>query len=256
MSIVSMKELLEAGVHFGHRTPRWHPKMKPYIFTERNGIHIIDLQQTVAKLEEAYNKVREVASQGGTILFVGTKKQAQENVAAAAKSCGMLYVNQRWLGGTLTNFQTIRRRIDYLLNLESRQQRGDFAGLGKKENLRLEREMARLNARFEGLREMRVLPNIVFIVDIHFEEIAAREARALGMPIVAMVDTNSDPELIDYPIPSNDDAIRAIKLIVTKIADAAREGRQMWESLQAEEKGAPAWETAAETPEVRGLERE
>lgn len=242
MSVVSMKELLEAGVHFGHRTPRWHPKMKPYIFTERNGIHIIDLQQTVTKLEEAHNKVRDTVSQGGTVLFAGTKKQSQENIVIAADSCGMPYVHQRWLGGTLTNFPTIRRRIEYLLNLEARHHRGDFAGLSKKEVLQLEREIARLNRRLGGLRNMRTLPQLLFVVDTHQEAIAVKEANSLGIPVVAMVDTNSDPDPITYPIPSNDDAIRAIKLMVNKIADAVREGKVMWESLHTGEQVAPpAW---------------
>lgn len=244
MSVVSMKELLEAGVHFGHRTPRWHPKMKPFIFTERNGIHIIDLQQTVGKLEEAYQKVRETVSQGGLILFVGTKKQAAENIAAEAESCGMPYVHQRWLGGTLTNFSTIRRRIEYLSNLEARYSRGDFGGLNKKEVLHLERDISRMNQRLGGLKNMRTLPQLLFVVDTNQEEIAIKEAIILGIPVVAMVDTNSNPDPIAYPIPSNDDAIRAIKLMVTKIADAVREGKQLWESLHTgEEAVPPSWET-------------
>ncbi|MFQ6000496.1 MAG: 30S ribosomal protein S2 [Anaerolineae bacterium] len=235
MTVVTMKELLEAGVHFGHRTGRWHPKMRSYIFTERNGIHIIDLQQTISRLEEACEKVKEVASEGGTILFVGTKKQAQESIALAAESCGMPYVNERWLGGTLTNFRTIRQRIDYLLDLEARYARGDFEGLPKKEALGIEREIARLNRRLGGIKEMLRLPDMVFIVDIRREDIAVKEAHRLGIPIVAMVDTNCDPDPIDFIIPANDDAIRAIKLICGKIAEAVKEGRQIWESLQAEE---------------------
>ncbi|HAL62453.1 MAG TPA: 30S ribosomal protein S2 [Chloroflexi bacterium] len=235
MAVVTMKELLEAGVHFGHRTRRWHPKMRSYIFTERNGIHIIDLEQTISRLEEACGKVKEVASEGGTILFVGTKKQGQESIALAAESCGMPYVNERWLGGTLTNFRTIRQRIDYLLDLEARYARGDFEGLSKKEALGIEREIARLNRRLGGIKEMLRLPDMVFIVDIRREDIAVKEAHRLGIPIVAMVDTNCDPDPIDFVIPANDDAIRAIKLICGKIAEAVQEGRQIWESLRAEE---------------------
>jgi len=235
MTVVTMKELLEAGVHFGHRTRRWHPKMRSYIFTERNGIHIIDLQQTISRLEEACERVKEVASEGGTILFVGTKKQGQENLAAAAESCGMPYVNERWLGGTLTNFRTIRQRIDYLLDLEARYARGDFEGLSKKEALGIEREIARLNRRLGGIKGMPRLPDMVFIVDILREDIAVKEAHRLGIPIVAMVDTNCDPDPIEFIIPANDDAIRAIKLICGKVAEAIKEGRQTWESLRAEE---------------------
>ncbi|MFQ5886268.1 MAG: 30S ribosomal protein S2 [Anaerolineae bacterium] len=235
MAVVTMKELLEAGVHFGHRTRRWHPKMRSYIFTERNGIHIIDLQQTISRLEEACEKVKEVASEGGTILFVGTKKQGQESIASAAESCGMPYVNGRWLGGTLTNFRTIRQRIDYLLDLEARYARGDFEGLSKKEALGIEREIARLNRRLGGIKAMVRLPDIVFIVDIRREDIAVKEAHRLGIPIVAMVDTNCDPDPIDFIIPANDDAIRAIRLMCDKIAEAIQEGRQIWESLRAEE---------------------
>ncbi|MBI3287704.1 MAG: 30S ribosomal protein S2 [Chloroflexi bacterium] len=235
MSAVNMKELLEAGVHFGHRTRRWHPKMRPFIFTQRNGIHIIDLQQTVARLNEVCEKVKEVAAQGGTVLFVGTKKQAQENIALAAQSCGMPYVNLRWLGGTLTNFRTIRQRIDYLQNLEARYERGDFEGLSKKETLRLEREMARLRERLGGIRELRKLPDLLFVVDVRREEIAVKEAKTLSIPIIAMVDTNCDPEPIDYVIPSNDDAIRAIKLVADKMAACIREGRQAWEAVRAKE---------------------
>lgn len=235
MTVVTMKELLEAGVHFGHRTRRWHPKMRSYIFTERNGIHIIDLQQTISRLEEACERVKEVASEGGTILFVGTKKQGQENLAAAAESCGMPYVNERWLGGTLTNFRTIRQRIDYLLDLEARYARGDFEGLSKKEALGIERKIARLNRRLGGIKGMPRLPDMVFIVDILREDIAVKEAHRLGIPIVAMVDTNCDPDPIEFIIPANDDAIRAIKLICGKVAEAIKEGRQTWESLRAEE---------------------
>jgi len=250
-----MKSLLEAGVHFGHRTRRWNPKMRPYIFTERNGIHIIDLQQTMGKLEEAYNFVREAAAQGGMILFVGTKRQAQETVQAEALRCGMPYVTQRWLGGTLTNFRTIRSRIDYMLKLEERQATGDLDKLIKKEALLLTREMTKLQARVGGLREMRRLPKALFVVDTHHEANAVAEATILGIPIVAMCDTNSNPDPIAYPIPSNDDAIRAIKLLAGKIADAVIEGKNIRGVLvaEAEEAGAvvpPAEELPADLPDV------
>ena len=261
MAVVTMKELLEAGVHFGHRTGRWHPKMRSYIFTERNGIHIIDLEQTLFRLDEAREKVKEVASEGGTILFVGTKKQGQESIAAAAESCGMPYVNERWLGGTLTNFRTIRQRIDYLLDLEARYARGDFEGLPKKEALGIEREIARLNRRLGGIREMLRLPDMVFIVDIQREDIAVKEAHRLGIPIVAMVDTNCDPDPIDFIIPANDDAIRAIRLMCGKIAEAIEEGRRIWDSLRAEkevEAPVPAYlaAVAQEAAEVEASEVE
>lgn len=235
MSIVTMKELLEAGVHFGHHTRRWNPKMRSYIFTERNGIHIIDLQQTISALDRVYEKVREVSTEGGKVLFVGTKRQAQENLANEAMRCGMPYVNQRWLGGTLTNWRTIRQRIDYLINLELRQARGELALLPKKEALTLERELAKLNRRLGGIKEMRDLPDMLFIVDTRREAIAVKEANICGIPIVAMVDTNCDPDPIDYIVPANDDAIRAIKLITSKIADAVVEGRQLWEVALVEE---------------------
>ncbi len=234
MAILPMKSLLEAGVHFGHRTRRWHPRMKPFIFTERNGIHIIDLQQTMGKLEEAYNAVRDMVAEGGTILFVGTKRQAQETIAQEAQRCGMPFVNQRWLGGTLTNFRTIRSRIDYLVKLEERQASGDLDKLPKKEALLLTREMAKLQTRLGGLKEMRRLPRALFIVDTRHEEIAIHEANTLQIPIVAMCDTNSDPDPIAFPIPSNDDAIRAIKLITGKIADAVIEGKNIRGVLAAE----------------------
>lgn len=235
MAVISMKALLEAGVHFGHRTRRWNPKMKPYIFTERNGIHIIDLQQTLHRLEEAYALVRETVKDGGTVLFAGTKKQAQETIRQEADRCGMPYVNQRWLGGTLTNYRTIRQRIDYMTNLEQRKVRGEFERLPKKEVLDLDREMVKLERRIGGLRKMYRLPEILFVADTHHEDLAVKEARTLNIPIIAMVDTNSDPDPIDYPIPSNDDAIRAIKLIAGKIADAVIEGQHMREIVAAEE---------------------
>ncbi len=235
MAIVSMKALLEAGVHFGHRTRRWDPKMKQYIFTERNGIHIFDLQQTISRLDEAYNLVRDTVANGGSILFVGTKRQAQDTLVEEAARCGMPYVNQRWLGGTLTNWRTIRQRIEYLLDLEKKQLRGEFARLPKKEAGKLEYEIERLNRRLGGLKNMRRLPNLLFIVDVRRETIAVKEANNLGIPIIAMVDTNCNPDPIDYVIPSNDDAIRAIRLMVSKITDAAIEGQQIRETLQAEE---------------------
>lgn len=234
MAVLPMKSLLEAGVHFGHRTRRWNPRMRPFIFTERNGIHIIDLQQTMGKLEEAYNFARDTVAQGGQILFVGTKRQAQETVQAEALRCGMPYVTQRWLGGTLTNFRTIRSRIDYLLKLEERQATGDLDKLPKKEALLLTREMAKLQHRLGGLKEMRRLPKALFIVDTKHEELAIAEATTLQIPIIAMCDTNSDPEPIAYPIPSNDDAIRAIKLLCGKIADAVIEGKNIRGVLTAE----------------------
>ncbi len=242
--VVPMKSLLEAGVHFGHRTRRWNPKMKPFIFTERNGIHIIDLQQTIVHLNQAHELVKDTVSAGGTVLFVGTKRQAQESVVEEATRCGMPYVEQRWLGGTLTNWRTIRQRIDYLLDIEKQQERGEFSFLPKKEALMREREVARLNYRLGGLKEMRRLPNLLFIVDVRRDDLAVKEANTLGIPIIAMVDTNCDPDPIDHVIPSNDDAIRAIKLIVSTMASAVLEGQAILTSLQAEEE------------EVAGLEEE
>jgi small subunit ribosomal protein S2 len=235
MAVISMKALLEAGVHFGHRTRRWNPKMRPYIFTERNGIHILDLQQTISRLNEAYNLIRDTSADGGLVLFVGTKRQAQDTIAEEANRCAMPYVNQRWLGGMLTNWRTIRQRIEYLLDLEKQQMRGEFARLPKKEASKLEYEIERLNRRLGGLKDMRRLPNLLFVVDVRREDIAIKEANTLGIPIIALVDTNCDPEPIDYAIPSNDDAIRAIRLIVGRMADAAIEGQQIREALQAEE---------------------
>ena len=235
MAVVQMKELLEAGVHFGHRVKRWHPKMRSYIFTERNGIHIIDIQQTIQRLEKATELIREDISGGGMLLFVGTKKQAQENLAEAAVRCRMPYVNERWLGGTLTNFRTIRQRIDYLLDLEQRFEQGEFQKLTKKENLSLERKMDKLNRRLGGIKGMDRLPSLVFIADMRREQIAVKEANKLGIPILAMVDTNCDPTLIDLVIPANDDAIRSIKLIANKLADAVVEGQQIRAALLAEE---------------------
>ena len=227
MSVISMKELLEAGVHFGHRSRRWHPKMRSYIFTERNGIHIIDLQQTIVRLEEAYNFVRDTVAEGGVVLFVGTKKQAQDSIKSQADRCGMPYVAFRWLGGTLTNFRTIRQRTDHMIELEEQKERNEFARLTKREALGKERELAKLQKRFGGVRNMRRLPDAIFITDIHREAIAVEESNTLTIPIVAMVDTNCDPDPIDYVVPSNDDAIRAIKLLTSKMADAVVEGQQM-----------------------------
>ncbi len=234
MPIVSMKALLESGVHFGHRTHKWHPKMKPYIFTERNHIHIIDLQKTVKALDEAYFTVRETVAHGGTILFVGTKRQAQDTIQMEAIRCGMPYVVDRWLGGMLTNWRTISQRVRELERLERMRDKGDFAKITKKEALLLERKMEKLEMRLGGIRNMNTLPDMVFVVDISREETAVHEANLLNIPIVAMVDTNCDPSNIDYVIPSNDDAIRAIKLIVGKIADAVVDGRNMMEKEAAE----------------------
>ena len=234
--IVTMKQLLEAGVHFGHQTRRWNPKMRPFIFTERNGIHIIDLQQTVARLSKAYNFVRDaVAQNDAKVLFVGTKRQAQETVAEEATRCGMFYVNQRWLGGMLTNFLTIQRRIDYLVHLEERKLKGEFDRLPKKEARKLEDEIRKLNRLLSGVKGMTALPDILFVVDTHREEIAVKEAQRLHIPIVGIVDSNCDPDSADYPIPANDDAIRAIRLLTSKIADAVLEGRQVRETLLAPE---------------------
>jgi small subunit ribosomal protein S2 len=239
-----MKQLLEAGVHFGHRSRRWHPKMRSFIFTERNGIHIIDLQQTIRRLQEATDFVRDTAAEGGTILFVGTKRQAQENIQDQAERCGMPYVTQRWLGGTLTNFRTIRQRCDYLLELEKQKELGGFLRLPKKEALWKERELIKLQRRFGGIKNMYYLPSAVFVADIEREAIAVKEANTLEIPVVAMVDTNCDPDPIDYIIPANDDAIRAIKLMATKIADAVIEGQQMRGVIMAEEEELAAAEMA------------
>ncbi len=234
MAIVSMRALLETGVHFGHRTERWHPKMKSYIFTERNGIHIVDLQQTIARLGEAYDLVRDTVSEGGTILFVGTKRQAQASFAEEAERCGMPYVNQRWLGGTLTNWRTIRQRIDRLHELETQRELGIWDQLPKHEALQLSRQVAKMNMRFGGVKNMAVLPDLLFVVDVRREKIAIDEANKLRIPIIAVVDTNCDPGPIDYIIPGNDDAIRAIKLLATKMADAVLEGKQLHKDKGAE----------------------
>jgi small subunit ribosomal protein S2 len=233
-----MKALLEAGVHFGHQTRRWNPKMRPFIYTDRNGIHIIDLQQTVSRLNDAYKFIEQLSANGGTVLFVGTKKQAQEAVAEEAKRCGMYYVNQRWLGGMLTNFQTMQSRIRYLRDLETRRDRGDFERLPKKEAQRLTDDINRLERTLGGIKDMRRLPSALFIVDTRKERTAVLEARRLEIPIVALADTNCDPDEMDYPIPANDDAIRAVRLFCARIADAVVEGRSTLEAQQKD--GEPA----------------
>jgi small subunit ribosomal protein S2 len=226
MAVISMKSLLEAGVHFGHQTRRWNPKMAPYIFTERNGIYIIDLQKTVRKIEEAYMFVRNLAMEGKSILFVGTKKQAQESIEQEAKRCNMFYVNKRWLGGMLTNYRTIKSRVDRLNEIDRMQESGQLDVLPKKEVVNIMREREKLDNNLGGIRSMKGLPAAVFVVDPNKEAIAIAEARALKIPIIAIVDTNCDPDLVDYIIPGNDDAIRAIKLISSKMADAVLEGKQ------------------------------
>ncbi len=245
MAVISMKQLLEAGVHFGHQTRRWNPKMAPYIFTERNGIYIIDLQKTVRKIDEAYMFVRNVAMEGKSILFVGTKKQAQESIEQEAKRCNMFFVNNRWLGGMLTNFGTIKTRIARLNSIDAMEARGDFNVLPKKEVIKLMAEREKLENNLGGIREMKKLPGALFVVDPRKEHIAVSEARILGIPIVAIVDTNCDPDEIDYLIPGNDDAIRAVKLIAGKMADAVLEGKQ---GEQMEPDAAP--EAAAEAVEA------
>ncbi len=246
-NVASMKLLLEAGVHFGHQTRRWNPKMKTFIFIESSGIHIIDLQQTVVKLNEAYAYVRDLVANGGDLLFVGTKKQAMESVAEEAIRCGMYYVNQRWLGGMLTNFQTIKARIDYLTGLEKRKAAGEFERLPKKEVLKLEEEMARLNKLLGGIKLMGKLPTAVFIVDPRKEDIAVAEARRLDIPVVALVDTNCDPDVVDYPVPANDDAIRAVRLLTAKIADAVLEGQALRQA-KADEAAAAAAGPSVQVP--------
>ena len=235
MSIISMKQLLEAGVHFGHQTRRWNPKMKEYIFTQRNGIYIIDLQKTVKKIEEAYLFIRELAGEDKDILFVGTKKQAQESIEQEAKRCEMFYVNQRWLGGMLTNFKTIQGRINYLKKLEQMEENGDFDLLPKKEVIGLRAQMEKLEKNLGGIKEMKKLPGALFVVDPRKEHIAVAEARTLHIPIIAIIDTNCDPDEVDYPIPGNDDAIRAVKLITAKMADAVLEGKQGEQMTDGEE---------------------
>lgn len=234
-SPISMKALLETGVHFGHRTPKWNPKMAPFIFSERNGIHIIDLQQTLVNLNHFYDMVRDLSQNGGTVLFVGTKRQAQEAIAQEAARCGMPYVNHRWLGGTLTNWKTIRERIDTLKKLEKRRDAGEFDLLTKKEALMLTRKIEKLQLRLGGIRDMKRLPDVILIVDTERERTAVKEANILRIPVMALADTNSDPDVIDYIIPANDDAVRAVRLLLATFADAVIEGRGMRESDQSEE---------------------
>ncbi|HPZ75936.1 MAG TPA: 30S ribosomal protein S2 [Thermosynergistes sp.] len=256
MAIVSMKQLLESGVHFGHQTRRWNPKMKPYIFAERNGIYIVDLQKTVKGLEKAYDFLREVSKGGGSVLFVGTKRQAQETIAEEAQRCGQFYINQRWLGGLLTNFQTIARRVRYMIRLQEMEESGEFERYPKKEVIKLRKERAKLEKYLSGIRDMKDIPDALYVVDPRREEIAVKEAHKLGIPVIAIVDTNCDPELINFPIPGNDDAIRAIKLITSLMANAIIEGRQgidgtlMVEEAEAEEKEPETEETTEETEEV------
>ncbi len=249
MSVISMKNLLEAGVHFGHQTRRWNPKMKPYIFTERNGIYIIDLQKTVKKVEEAYYFVRDIIAEGGTVLFVGTKKQAQEAIETEAKRCGMYYVNQRWLGGMLTNFQTISKRVERLFELEKMEEDGVFDVLPKKEVINLNRERERLEKYLGGIKDMKSLPDVLFVVDPKKEDIAVHEARILHIPVVAIIDTNCDPDEVDYAIPGNDDAIRAVKLLTETIANAVIEARQGLEESTATEEN-----VAEETVELEAVQ--
>ena len=244
MSVVSMKQLLEAGVHFGHQTRRWNPKMAPYIYTERNGIYIIDLQKTVKKLEEAYNFVRDLSADGGNVLFVGTKKQAQDAIKEEATRCGGYYVNARWLGGMLTNFRTMRTRIDRLAQLRKMEEDGTFAMLPKKEVIKHQAEIEKLEKYLGGVKEMKKLPAALFIVDPRKERNAIAEARKLNIPIVAIVDTNCDPDEIDYVIPGNDDAIRAIRLIASAMANAVIEGRQGEDAAEAAAEPAEATEAA------------
>lgn len=226
MAIVSMKSLLEAGVHFGHQTRRWNPKMKRYVFTERNGIHIIDLEKTLAFIEKAYELVKNVSARGGIVLFVGTKKQAQDTIREQAERAGMPYVNQRWLGGTLTNFQTIKTRLKRLEDLEKMAEAGTYEGLNKKQILQLKREQEKLEFSLGGLKKMTRVPDVVFVIDSRKEQIALKEARTLNIPVVALVDTNADPDEVDYLIPGNDDAIRSVTLITRIMADAVLEGKQ------------------------------
>ena len=231
----TVKQLLEAGAHFGHQTSRWHPRMKNYIFTQRDGIHIINLELTASMLDKACEFIKQVAREGGNILFVGTKKQAQEAIEEEATRCGMYYVNQRWIGGTLTNFSTIQARIDYLVRLEDQREKGAFNQLPKKEILKIEEKIARLNQQMAGFKEMTSLPTTLFIIDTSKEDIALAEARRAAIPIVAVVDTNCNPDDIDHPIPANDDAIRAIRLVCSKIADSVIEGRTELAAASAEE---------------------
>ena len=248
MAVISMKALLESGVHFGHRTNKWDPRMKPYIFTERNGIHIIDLQQTSKLLNHAYNVIRDTVANGGTVLFVGTKRQAQETVAEEALRCGMPYVTERWMGGMLTNWSTMHARIQELERLEKMRDNNELDRLTKKEGLLIGREITRLTTRLSGTRSMKRRPDLLFIIDVGREEAAVHEANLLNIPIVALVDTNCNPQNIDYVIPSNDDAIRAIKLLVAKVADAVLEGKAMRKEEDMEEKPEEQAQTKSDRP--------
>ncbi|MBO4871915.1 MAG: 30S ribosomal protein S2 [Lachnospiraceae bacterium] len=252
MSVISMKQLLEAGVHFGHQTKRWNPKMAPYIYTERNGIHIIDLQKTVGMIDDAYNAMVQMVADGATVLFVGTKKQAQDAIQSEAERCGMYYVNQRWLGGMLTNFKTIQSRIARLRAIEKMSEDGTFEVLPKKEVAALQKEWDKLEKNLGGIKEMKRIPEVIFVVDPKKEHICVQEAMALGITLMGIADTNSDPEELDYVIPGNDDAFRAVKLIVGKMADAvieAKQGEQLTDAEAPEAEEAPAEETAKEEEE-------
>lgn len=254
MPVVPMKALLETGVHFGHRTKRWNPKMKPYIFTERNGIHIIDLQQTIVAIDTAAALIRDIVARGGTVLFVGTKRQAQEPIMTQAQRAGQPYITERFLGGTLTNWRTIKSRLDRLAELEAMQERGELERFTKKEALLLTREIGRLNRRMGGIKNMRRLPDALFVVDVGREANAVKEANRLGIPVIAMVDTNCNPDGVDYVIPSNDDAIRAIKLIVEAMANAALEGLALRKGADEIEAVAGAEEKAAAVEDARAGE--
>jgi len=256
VALITMKELLEAGVHFGHQTRRWNPKMKRYIYHERNGIYIIDLHQTLKLIEQCYEFVRDMASQGGSLLFVGTKRQAAEAIEAAAQRCGMPYVNKRWLGGMMTNFNTIQSRIKHLDELDMGAQGGEWTRLTKKEGLTLDREREKLNGYLGGIRHMRELPQAIFVVDLKREHIAAAEANKLKIPVVAIVDTNCDPDVVDYVIPGNDDAIRAIRLISGKMADAVLEGRGIHQQVQLEQAASEEEAAAAVAAERAAIARE
>lgn len=249
MSVISMKQLLEAGVHFGHQTRRWNPKMAPYIYTERNGIYIIDLQKSVGMVDDAYNAVSDIAANGGKILFVGTKKQAQDAIKAEAERCGMFYVNERWLGGMLTNFKTIRSRVERLKEIERMSEDGTFDVLPKKEVIALRKEWEKLEKNLGGIKEMKRIPDAIFIVDPKKERICVQEAHTLGIPLIGICDTNCDPEELDYVIPGNDDAIRAVKLIVSKMADAVVEANQGAAGEVAVEEEVVLEETAQESVE-------
>ena len=242
---VTMKNLLEAGVHFGHQTRKWHPRMKRYIFAERNGIYIVDLQQTMSLLERAARAMSEIAADGGRVLFVGTKRQAQESIQIEADRCGMYYINSRWLGGTLTNFTTVSSRVNYLKALEQRRESGGFALLPKKEAQKLEEKITKLNRYFDGIRNMETVPDALFVVDLNKEAIALAEARKIGIPIIGLVDTDCDPELVDFPVPGNDDAIRSIKLVAARMADAFMEGRGHYEAKLIDAQQAEEYESEA-----------